>query len=152
MATCVSAQEPTVKQISVFTGTWLIDFQPNGRAVVFYGSNPGDSGYVDGGTVDFKALLETVTKTERKNAREPSDVFQVSIQYEGQTSTTGFTLVNDSVIRRTLVELEDKWKPDPLGQRFFELKTRFPVIPKKKESSGPAPALYREPAAWPPAK
>jgi hypothetical protein len=75
-----------------------------------------------------------------------------SLFYEGQTSTTGFTLVNDSVIRRTLVELEDKWKPDPLGQRFFELKARFPVIPKKKESSGPAPALYREPAAWPPEK
>jgi hypothetical protein len=136
----------------VFTGTWLIDFQPSGRAVAFYGSNPGDSGHEDEGTVNFKALLEAVTKTERKNAREPGDVFQVSIQYEGETSTTGFTLVNDSVIRQTLVELEDKWKPDPLGQRFFEFKTTSPIILKKKESSGPAPALYRETGTWFPGK
>lgn len=129
------AGEPQVDRISVFTGTWLIVFEPTGRAAAYYGSNPGDSGYVEEGTVDFKALLETLTKAEKKNAKESSDRFQVSIHKEGQTTTTAFVLIDDSLIQRTLVELDGKWKPHLVGQRFSDLKAKCPIIPRKDKSS-----------------
>lgn len=138
LAASAVAGDPTAEKISVFTGTWLIDFDPAGRAAAYYGSNPGDSGYVDEGTIDFTALLEGVVRAEKKNAKGPGDRYQVSIQYEGQTSATAFVLVDDSIIQRTLIELDGKWKPHPVGQRFSELKAKYPIIPRKEEASEPA--------------
>ena len=135
IATGVCAEQPEVQNISVYTGTWLIDFAPDGRAAASYGSNPGDSGYVDEGTVDFNALLDAVTKTEIKNAKAPGDRFQISIRHTGETSITAYTLIDDSFILRILEELDGKWKPHPIGQRFFELKDKHPIITKAKENS-----------------
>ena len=136
LATGVRAEQPVAQIISVYTGIWLIDFEPTGRAAAYYGPNPGDSGDVDEGTVDFKALLDAVTKAEKKNTKEPGDRFQVSIRYAGQTSTTAYTLIDDLIIQQTLEELDGKWKPHPVGQRFFDLKAKYPIIPKAKEGGG----------------
>ena len=133
LAACAYAEIPEVRTISIFTGAWLIDFESDGSASAQYGSTPGDSGNVDKGTIDFNALLEVISKTDRKDTKETSDRFQVSTRYEGQTSTTGYTLVDDSYIEMTLQGLEGKWKP--LGQRFLELKAKYPIIPKKISGS-----------------
>jgi hypothetical protein len=58
LASVAYSVSPVTEKISVYTGTWLIDFYPNGRASAQYGSNPGDSGYVDEGTIDFAVLLD----------------------------------------------------------------------------------------------
>jgi hypothetical protein len=134
VAVCVLAEEPKVEQVSIFTGTWLINFDPSGRAAASYGSNPGDSGYVDEGTVDFKKLLQAVTNTPRKT-KESSDTFQVTIRHKGQTSTTAFVLVDDSAIRKVLEGLDHKWKPHPVGQRFYELTSKHPIVPRIEGNS-----------------
>ncbi len=150
LASTAHSASPKAEKISVYTGTWLIDFYPNGRASAQYGSNPGDSGYVDEGTIDFTVLLDGVNQAQKKNTREPADRFQIAIQLEGQTTTIGFVLTDDSFIERTLAELDEKWKQHPVGHRFFELKTKYPIIPKKEESSEPAGGAYVAPAVGAP--
>ncbi len=141
LATAAYSASPIAEKISVYTGIWLIDFYPNGRASAQYGSNPGDSGYVDEGTIDFTALLNGVNQAQKKSPREPADRFQITIDLEGQTTATGFVLADDSLIERTLAELEKKWKPHPVGQRFLDLKTKFPIIPKKRAANQASQAI-----------
>jgi len=80
-----------------------------------------------------------VNQVQKKSSREPTDRFQVAIRLESQTTTTGFVLAADFLIERTLSELDGKWKQHPVGHRFFELKTKYPIIPEKGKSSEHVP-------------
>jgi hypothetical protein len=143
IAACAIAAEPKVTGLTVFTGTWLIDIDANGRATAQYGSTPGDSGYVDEGTIDFPSLLQEIANAKRKSAKETGDRFQIAVQREGETTTAAFTLADDSCIERTLAHLDRKWKPHPIGQRFNELKAKYPIIPKKEKTSEYQGGAYR---------
>ena len=127
MAT-VFAEEPKVQSVTVFTGPWLITLESSGRAHAQYGSLPGDGGYVTNGTVDFASLLKSIMSTPKKDKTEPSDQFQVAIHYEGQTSTTGFSLTDTGFLKRLLGSLDFQWKQDPGGTRFNDLRKQYPIV------------------------
>ena len=146
IATGVYADQRIV-HISVYTGTWLVDFRPGGRATASYGSIPGDSGFVDDDTVDFIALLESILKTGKKDTKELGDRFQVSIGYVGETTSTAYSLVDDTFIYDLLEDLDGKWKPHPVGQRFYELKSKYPIVPTEKENSEQGVPGYRRQGA-----
>ena len=127
----VFAEDPKVKRITVFTGPWIITFELSGAAHAQYGSLPGDGGYVDEGPVDYAKLLKAIKTTPRKDKNEAGDRFQVAILHERQTSTKVFTLTDESFLEQILRNLESKWKQDPHGTRFNELKEQHPIVHKK---------------------
>ena len=131
VATVGLATEPRIEDVTIFTGTWLITFEPNGRASAQYGSTPGDSGFVEPGTIDFNQLIAAITKAEKKGKKDPADRFQIAVRHEGQTSIMSFTVKDEAVIEQMLATLDAKWKQHPVGKRFDELKRRYPIIPKK---------------------
>lgn len=131
LATVALAGEPKIEEVTIFTGTWLITFEPSGQASAQYGSLPGDSGFVDPGTVDFNQLLVDIAKAQRKEKKEPMDRFQIAIRHEGQASILSFTVKDETVIEQLLATLDAKWKQHPPGGRFDELKRRYPIIPKR---------------------
>jgi hypothetical protein len=123
-------KEPEVLSISVFTGPWIITFEPSGHASAQYGSVPGDCGYVPPGTVDFDSLLKSIKSAQKKEIKEASDKFQVAIHFKGQTSATAFVFTDMSFLRLVLESLEIKWHQVSGGERFAELLEKYPIIQK----------------------
>lgn len=131
-ATTLVVADNEVVSIWAVTGPWSIEFGPNGRATAQYGSLPGDAGYVDEGTVDFKALLATLETIRKKEQRGPVDGIQVGIRRKGETSSTAIMSIDDRFIREVLTSIDSKWKQIPGGERFDELKAKHPIIRSKE--------------------
>lgn len=125
--TCLASQ-PLARNITVYTGTWIIDFEPSGRAHAQYGSLPGDGAYVEEGTINFENLLETIKHAPREDKKHTGAQLQVAIHYEGDTSATFFSLRDPSFLETLLHKLESRCKQDPLGNRFEDLRRVHPIV------------------------
>ena len=109
---------------------WIVDFYPDGRAHVQWGSLPGDGASVPAGTVGFDALL---TASERLRVEAKTDGgAQVAVLRERESTTTAFYVSDDTMFRQVLASLRDKWTQDVGGARFHELLALHPICPDDK--------------------
>jgi SAM-dependent methyltransferase len=109
---------------------WIVDFYPDGRAHVQWGSLPGDGAAVPEGTVGFDALL---TASERLRVETKTDGgAQVAVLRERESTTTAFYVSDDTMFRQVLASLRDKWTQDVGGTRFHELLALHPICPDDK--------------------
>jgi len=127
------AADAPVQRVTVWTGIWTIAFERSGRVHAQYGSLPGDGGYVPEGTVDFAALVKAISATPKKKQHRPQDRIQVVLHREGEAPATASTLTDSSFVEEILLGLETKWKQDPLGTRFGELRRRHPIVARTDE-------------------
>jgi hypothetical protein len=118
-----------VQKISVIRDLrWFVDFFPDGSARVNYGSSGGDSASAPAGSVDFDELL-AAARTLRVEKRPPNET-QIAIN-TGEGTTKSFFISDDSLFRRTIESLEDKWKPQLPCDRFRELLEKYPIFPEE---------------------
>ena len=127
MSCSVADDTPEAQSVAVWTPShaWLLTFKPDGSVHAQYGSTLGDGASVPAGTVDFLALLDDF---KRLQTDERLKTAQVAIQYEGQTSTTAFSLRDDTLLRNMMNSFRNDWQPDPGGNRFHQLLKKYPLF------------------------
>jgi hypothetical protein len=139
---------------------WEITFVPSGGAHLQYGSTFGDGGEVPAGTVDYAALVKSLSKAPATTALPPAPIdskslrapraplFQVGFRWPcaesfsaEQCASYGRTATGheQDVLERLLVRLNRQWKARyGSSERLKELLRRYPIVSKEKQKDEPS--------------
>jgi hypothetical protein len=139
---------------------WQITFVPTGAAHAQYGSGFGDGGEVPAGTVDYAALVKSLSKAPATTALPPAPIdskslrapraplFQVGFRWPcaesfsaEQCASYGRTATGheQDVLERLLVRLNRQWKARyGSSERLKELLRRYPIVSKEKQKDEPS--------------
>ena len=142
---------------------WQITFVPTGGAHAQYGSGFGDGGEVPAGTVDYVALVKSLSTApattalpplppapiDSKSLRAPrAPLFQVGFRWPcaesfsaEQCASYGRTATahEQDVLERLLVRLNRQWKSRyGSSERLKELLLRYPIVSKEKQKDEPS--------------
>ena len=115
--------------IVISNGAWNVTFYPDGRAFALYGSR-GLGGYLPKGTVKFDALLAAVRTLKGKPGIACTT--EVVVWPKNVTSTTSFTISDDTLFRYLIASFADKWEDKdqrPVGEEFRKLLKKYPIYP-----------------------
>ena len=140
---------------------WQITFVPTGGAHAQFGAAFGDGGEVPAGTVDYAALVKSLSTApaetalpplspapiDSKSLRAPSaPLFQVALRWPCPESFSAeqcvsygrtATAYEQDVLERLLVRLNRQWKSRyGSSERLKELLRRHPIVSKEKQKDG----------------
>lgn len=121
------------ESIHIMNGPWRVSFYPDGRVFALYGSREL-GGYLPKGTVNFDALLVAVRKLKGKPGNGCTT--EVVVWRKNETSTTSFTVSDDTLFRYLVASFEAKWQDRderPVGERFRGLLKMYPIYPDENK-------------------